>query len=159
MFVLGIDPGLTTTGYGVVRGSGPAVVAVGAIRTSQREPVEQRLGEIYRDVCGVIEEYEPQVLAIEQVFINQNRATAIGVARASGVVILAAAQHGVIVREFTPTAIKNAVAGYGKASKQQMQKMVAARFGLPVPPEPADAADALATALCYLQTARLEAFT
>ena len=105
----------------------------------------------------MITEFRPGVMAIEQIFLNKNRATAIGVARASGVAILAAAKNGMIVREFTPTTVKQAIAGYGNADKPQMQKMVAARLRLSDLPRPADAADALAVALCYLQTSRFEA--
>lgn len=146
-------------GYGVVRERGPQFMAAGAIRTASDQPIERRLGEIYADIESVILEYRPQVMALEQVFLNRNRATAIGVARASGVAILAASKHGLVVREFTPTTIKQAIAGYGNAEKPQMQSMVAARLGLAEHPQPADAADALAVAICYLQTARFEAYT
>lgn len=146
-------------GYGVVRERGPGFVAAGAIRTAADHPIERRLGEIYTDIESVILQYRPQVMAIEQIFLNRNRATAIGVARASGVAILAAQRHGLVVREFTPTSVKQAIAGYGNAEKLQMQSMVAARLGLADRPTPTDAADALAVALCYLQTSRFEAYT
>ncbi len=157
MFVLGVDPGLTTMGYGVIRERGPALVSAGVMRTSAGDPIEHRLGELYRDLNEVIAEFRPAVMAIEQIFLNKNRATAIGVARASGVAILAAATHGIVVREFTPTTVKQAIAGYGNAEKRQMQKMVAARLHLSELPKPADAADALAVALCYCQTTKFEA--
>jgi crossover junction endodeoxyribonuclease RuvC len=156
MFVLGIDPGMTTTGYGAVRRTGGRVeaVAVGVIRTDPASPDATRLAEIYRDICGLLDDLEPGGVAIERVFLNHNRATAIGVGRASGVMMLAAAQRSLAVDEYTPTTVKAAVTGDGTAGKAQVQQMVAKRLGLATLPAPADAADALAVALCHLQTAR-----
>ena len=153
MFVLGIDPGLTTTGYGAVRKSAgsPQAVAVGVIRTDKALPVARRLMELHRDLEGLIAELQPDVVALEQVFVNRNLATATNVGRASGVVLLAAATAGLDVVEFSPSAVKATVAGDGAASKRQVQEMVARRLRLSVAPSPADAADALAIALCYLQ--------
>ncbi len=157
MFVLGIDPGLTTTGYGIVSSKGPSMIAVGVIRTEPSAPLGERLAELHRDLTAVIAEHPLEAVAIEQVFVNHNLQTAMSVARASGVALLAAAQAGLESVEFTPTTVKSAVAGFGAAPKDQMQKMVARRLGLAGIPQPADAADALAVALCYLQTARLRA--
>lgn len=156
MFVVGIDPGLTTTGYGAVRRIGGRVeaVSVGVIRTDPALAAGRRLSELYRDVSGLLEELAVEALAIERVFQNRNRSTAIGVGRASGVIMLAAAQRGLAVHEYTPTSVKAAVAGDGSADKGQIQRMVARRLGLGSLPAPADAADALAVALCHLQTAR-----
>lgn len=147
---------MTTTGYGAVRRTGGQVeaVAVGVIRTDPASPDATRLAEIYRDVCGLLDDLQPDGVAIERVFLNQNRATAIGVGRASGVMMLAAAQRSMPVDEYTPTSVKAAVTGDGNAAKRQVQQMVARRLGLATVPAPADAADALAVALCHLQTAR-----
>ncbi|MGH8874136.1 MAG: crossover junction endodeoxyribonuclease RuvC [Acidimicrobiia bacterium] len=150
MFVLGIDPGLTTTGYGLLRSRPrPQAVAVGVIRTDPAAPVAERLRELYRDLTSVIVEHRPDRMAIEEVFVNLNRQTAAAVGRAAGVVILAAAQAGLPVHEYTPTAVKSAVAGYGGADKRQVRAMVARRLGLAVLPGPSDAADALAVAVCH----------
>lgn len=157
MFVLGIDPGLTTTGYGVVSSDGPSMVSVGVIRTHKDAPLGERLAELHRDLTAVIAEHTLDAVAIERVFVNHNLQTAMAVARASGVALLAAAQAGLEVVEFTPTTVKNSVTGYGSAPKEQVQKMVARRLRLPGIPQPADAADALAVALCYLQSSRLRA--
>lgn len=154
MFVLGIDPGLTTTGYGVV-GAGPKAVAAGVIRTNQKRPVAERLLELHHDLTGLMAEHQPAVVAIEQVFSNRNLQTVANVGRAAGVAMLAAAQAGLPVHEYTPSSIKRAVAGYGNAPKEQVQKMIAQRLGLAELPRPADAADALAVALCHLQGAAL----
>lgn len=150
MFVLGIDPGLTTTGYAIVAAG--EVAAAGVIRTSVDHPVPERLLEIYRDVSALIVEYAPSVMAIEQVFVNRNLQTAMSVVRASGTAMLAAAASGIPVVEYTPSQVKAAVAGYGNATKQQVQRMVTLRMGLAEAPKPADAADALAIALCHLQS-------
>jgi crossover junction endodeoxyribonuclease RuvC len=153
MFVLGIDPGLTTTGYGAVRRDGgpPEAVAVGVIRTHKDLPIARRLLELHRDLEGVLNDLRPDVVAIEQVFVNRNLATATNVGRASGVILLAAATAGLDVVEYTPSAVKATVTGDGSADKRMVQDMVARRLRLTVAPSPADAADALAIALCHLQ--------
>jgi len=158
MFVLGIDPGLTTTGYGVI-GRFPALkpVVAGIIRTRVENPVAVRLKELYESLMILIEEHAPEVMAIEQVFTNLNRQTAIAVGRAAGVAILAAAQSGMTVFEYTPTAVKSAVTGDGAAGKQAVQKMVARRLNLKTAPQPADAADALAVAICHIQSLQVPA--
>ena len=132
MFVLGIDPGLTTTGYGAVRRSpsGPTAVSVGVIRTDPALQVAQRLLELHRDLEVLIADLQPDVVALEQVFVNRNRATATNVGRASGVVLLAAAAAGLVVHEYSPSAVKATVTGDGAADKRQVQEMVARRLGL-----------------------------
>ncbi len=154
MFVLGIDPGLTTTGYGLVV-EGPKAVNAGVIRTNRKVTVAERLLELHRDLTGLVEEHHPTVLAIEQVFSNRNLHTVANVGRAAGVAMLVAAQAGLPVYEYTPSSVKRAVAGYGNAPKDQVQKMVAHRLGLSGLGRQADAADALAVALCHLQGASL----
>lgn len=158
MFVLGIDPGLTRTGYGIVRKSSRTLeaVAVGVIRTDKDDRIAQRLLELHRDLAAIIAEYSIDAAAIEQVFTNRNRATATGVGRASGVAMLALAQAGIPVVEYTPSAIKMALTGYGSADKNQVQRVVQMRLGLKDIPKPADAADALAIAMCHMQAAGLQ---
>jgi crossover junction endodeoxyribonuclease RuvC len=154
LFVLGIDPGLSRTGFAVLHqtGHGIGVAAVGVIRTPPDRPVAERLAELFGDVEQVIATYRPEEVAIEEVFVNQNLQTSTGVGRASGVAILAAARAGLKVFEYTPTEVKNAVTGYGKAPKGQVEATVARRLGLAAVPGPADAADACAVAICHLQT-------
>ena len=157
MFVLGIDPGLSTLGYGLVeaRGHTLSAHAAGVIRTDPAASVAVRLAELYRDIDALLGEYRPDQAAIEQVFVNRNLQTATSVGRASGVVLLALAQHDIEVAEYSPSAVKRALSGYGNADKTQMKKVVAMRLGLTEVPSPADAADALAIALCHIQSAPL----
>jgi crossover junction endodeoxyribonuclease RuvC len=158
MFVLGIDPGLSTTGYGAVEsGHPPTAVMAGVIRTDPADPMPGRLAELHRGLSQVISETRPDVIALETVFTNRNLQTAISVGRASGVALLAAADAGIPVSEYVPTEVKSAITGDGNASKAQIQQMVARLLKLSVPPHPADAADALAIALCHLRVAPLEA--
>lgn len=153
MFVLGIDPGLTVTGYGLVRRTRTVeAVAAGVIRTDPKAETSTRLLELHRNLSALIAEHRPEVVAIEQVFTNRNRHSAIGVGRAAGVAILAAAQSGLKVYEYVPTMVKSAIAGDGRADKEAVQRMVARLLNLAEPPRPADAADALAVALCHLQS-------
>jgi crossover junction endodeoxyribonuclease RuvC len=157
MFVLGIDPGLSATGYGVVEsGHPPTAVLAGVIRTDRGAPMADRLAELFTGLTQVIEDTRPDVVAVETVFTNRNLQTAISVGRASGVALLVAAQAGLTVSEYVPTAIKSAITGDGAASKTQIQQMVARLLKLAEPPRPADAADALAIALCHLRAAPLE---
>jgi len=156
MFVLGIDPGLSATGYGIVdvAGRSPQAVTAGVIRTSTEDEPADRLLELATDLEAVIAEYRPAEAAIEEVFVNRNLQTATGVGRAAGVLILTAARAGLGVAEYTPSAVKLAVTGNGAADKGQVQRMVARRLGLASAPAPADAADALAVALCHAQSRR-----
>ena len=156
MFVLGIDPGLTRTGYGLVRrGRPPRTAAVGVIRTDRDRSTAERLAELHHDLSVLLVEYEPDVMAIERIFTNRNLRTALAVVRASGVALLAAAQAGIPVVEYPPTTVKLAVTGDGNATKAMVAEMVVRRLGLQAPPRPADAADALAVALCHLQSMRV----
>ncbi len=156
MFVLGIDPGLAVTGYGIVAAGNPVrAVVAGVVRTDPEAPVAQRLAELYDDLAAVIAEHRPAAGAIEEVFANRNLQTVIGVGRASGVAMLAMTRAGMEVAEYTPSAVKLAVTGYGNAAKEQVQAMVARRLGLAATPRPADSADALAVALCHLQSVSL----
>lgn len=156
MFVLGIDPGLTRTGFGLVRsGHPPRAVAVGVVRTDPGAETARRLAELFEDLTGLVGEHGPDVLAIERVFTNRNHQTAMSVARASGIALLVAARAGIPVVEYTPTSVKLSVTGDGAADKGMVADMVTRRLGLDRRPNPADAADALAVALCHLQSLRV----
>lgn len=156
MFVLGIDPGLTRTGYGLIRrGRALQAVAAGVIRTDPDLPMADRLVELERDLSAVIAEYGPNTVALERVFTNRNRQTAIAVGRASGVAMLVAARAGLAVHEYSPNEVKLAVAGDGAAGKRAVATMVARRLGMDDVMGPADVADALAIAICHLQRIRL----
>jgi crossover junction endodeoxyribonuclease RuvC len=156
--VLGIDPGLTRCGYAVVDGGGrgtATAVALGVIRTPASEEVPSRLAALRRELAALIAEYQPAVVAVEQVFFQVNVRTAMSVGQASGLALAEAAAAGCVVVQYTPNQVKDAVAGWGGASKEQVQKMVQARLRLARPPRPADAADAAAMALCHLAMAPL----
>ena len=155
MFVLGIDPGLSRCGYGCLRrvGGRTTAVAMGVLRTPATAAVPDRLGELQREIRGLLVELRPSVVAVEKVFFQANASTAMSVAAASGVVMAEAVNAGCQVSLYTPNQVKEAVAGYGAASKEQMQRMVQTLLGLEAPPKPADAADALALALCHLAVA------
>jgi len=157
MFVLGIDPGLSTTGYGLVEGCyPPRATHAGVIRTDKDAPTSERLAELHRGLVQVIADTNPDVVAVETIFTNRNLQTAIAVGRASGVALLAAAQADIPVAEYVPTAVKAAVTGDGSANKGQVQQMVARLLGLDKAPRPAAASDALAIALCHLRAAPLQ---
>jgi crossover junction endodeoxyribonuclease RuvC len=151
MRVLGVDPGLATTGYAVLESEGRSVrvLEAGVIRTPADTPLPQRLHTLYEDTRRLLKEYQPDALAIEELFFAQNRTTAMAVAQARGVVLLAA--HSVsATKSYTPLQIKLRIAGYGRAKKPQMQKMMKQLLRLKEIPKPDDAADALAVALCYV---------
>jgi len=153
MFVLGIDPGLTRTGYGIIEsvtGTYRAVTA-GVIRTDHEASTAMRLVELQNDISGVLDDYRVDSAAIEQVFINRNRGTAMAVARASGVVMATIAARGIAIAEYTPSQMKLAITGSGTADKDQISAVVAMRLGLGKVAGPADVADALGVALCHLQ--------
>jgi crossover junction endodeoxyribonuclease RuvC len=153
MFVLGIDPGLTRTGYGIIESvSGRyRAVTAGVIRTDPEATTAVRLLELQRDVVGILDDYEVDTAAIEQVFINRNRGTAMAVARASGVVMATIASRGVEIAEYTPSQMKLAITGSGAADKDQIAAVLSMRLGLSPVSGPADVADALGIALCHLQ--------
>lgn len=153
MRVMGVDPGLSRCGVGVIEGSvaRPTVVRAGVIRTDVEAPVAQRLAVLYDELTQVIARDTPDAIAVERVFFNANVRTAMSVGQAAGVVLLCAAQAGVPITEYTPTQVKSSVAGYGSADKAQVAYMVRALLRLTEAPKPADTADALALALCHLQ--------
>ena len=155
MFVLGIDPGVSRCGYGVVqrRGSKLAAVAGGVLTTPTTEPLPERLATLAEDLESLIAETRPDVVAVERVFFQTNARTAMSVGQASGLALAAAARAGCQVAEYTANEVKQAVAGYGSAEKYQVQRMVQVLLELPAPPSPPDAADALALAICHLTVA------
>ncbi|OPZ63054.1 MAG: Crossover junction endodeoxyribonuclease RuvC [Firmicutes bacterium ADurb.Bin506] len=155
MLILGIDPGTAITGFGLVsdEGGGLKCVAMGCIRTPAHTPLPDRLVTIYEKLSAVISRYRPDSVAIEQLFFNTNATSALAVGHARGVALLACCQAGVRVSEYTPLQVKLAVAGYGKADKKQMQSMVRLLLGLEEEPRPDDVADALAIAICHINTA------
>ncbi len=150
---LGIDPGTAILGYGVVSGDrDPEMVAYGVIRTENTLTPEKRLQRLYDAVSRLIAEYLPDAVAVEQLFFSKNVTTALPVMQARGVVLLAAANADVPISEYRPNEVKQAIAGYGKADKAQMQEMVRILLRLDAIPHPDDAADALAIAICHVHS-------
>jgi crossover junction endodeoxyribonuclease RuvC len=158
MVVLGIDPGLETVGFGVVRREGSRLTAIdhGAIVTP-RVAIGDRLRQIHEEVSALIDRHDPAALAVERQIFAANKTTALDVAKALGVVLLAAAERGLEAREYAPPEVKLAVVGHGGAEKRQVQYMVAKLLGLEGPPRPDDAADALAIAIAHALRAPLAA--
>lgn len=155
--VLGVDPAVAgATGYGVVEvdGSAARMLRFGALRLPARASFGARLREIHELIASLVEEFAPDAVAVESVFTALNMRTALKLAEVRGVVLLAAAQASIPAHSYSPREVKSNVAGYGGASKQQMQQMVTAQLGLRERPEPADAADALAVALCHAHLSR-----
>jgi crossover junction endodeoxyribonuclease RuvC len=149
--VMGIDPGAANLGFGIVRVEGSHMVALdgGVVETSPDMPMERRLARIHHALRELIAWHEPRALAIEDIYFGKNVRSAMAVGQASGVAMLAAAEHGVACFSYTPQAIKMAVCGSGAAGKRQVQRMVGTLLGLPEPPAPDHAADALAVAICH----------
>ena len=150
--MLGIDPGLTRCGVGVVDVApdrSATLVHVGVVRSDPASPIESRLATIAAGLRAVIDEFGPSVVAVERVFAQQNMHTVMGTAQASGIALLVAGERGLPAATHTPTEVKAAITGYGAADKKQVQAMVARILRLDEVPRPADAADALALALCH----------
>ena len=155
--VLGVDPAAAgATGYGVIESDGRRcrLLRFGALRAARSNPEHfpERLRQIHTLISELIEEFQPRSVAVESVFTALNMKTALRLAEVRGVVLLAAAQRNIAVRSYSPREVKASVAGYGNAAKEQMQLMVRALLGMSETPEPADAADALAVALCHVQS-------
>ncbi len=157
MLVLGIDPGTALCGYGLVRAEGDkmSLVAYGAVSTSAKLPLAERLLQIHRELAGLIAEHHPEATAVEKLFFSKNTRTALTVGHARGVALLSAAEAGLPVYEYTPNEVKQAIVGYGGADKNQMQQMVRMLLHLDFVPEPDDAADAVAIAICHIQSSHL----
>ncbi len=161
MLVLGIDPGLATTGYGLIReaDAGPVLAAYGVVLTPAGAPVPGRLQTLFRELTQLILLHRPDAAAVEKLFFQRNVSTAMLVGQARGVALLALAEAGIPVGEYTPKDVKQAVAGYGGADKPQVQQMVRAILNLAEVPKPDDAADALAVAICHLHSMKLKSLT
>ena len=151
MIILGIDPGYAILGWGVVEKTGNHFRAIdyGAVTTDKDMEMPDRLEALYNGLREIVEEYRPEEASIEKLFFNTNTTTAINVGQARGVAILACVKGGLKVAEYTPSEIKQALVGYGKADKQQVQFMVKTMLNLPEIPRPDDTADALAAAICH----------
>jgi crossover junction endodeoxyribonuclease RuvC len=159
VIVLGVDPGLANTGYGVVarRGGRPVALDGGVIETSARHAPERRLADIFEAIEALLDEHEPEAVALEELYFGQNARSAFAVGQARGVVMLAAGRREVPCAGYTPQQVKGAVCGSGRAGKDQVAQMVAALLALPEPPRPDHAADALAVAVCHLNRAPMAA--
>ena len=157
MLVLGIDPGTAITGYALVRDDEGELdlLECGTITTASGEPMAERLARIHEHLARLIGKLHPAVVAVEQVFFSRNVRTALSVGQARGVILLAAAQSGLPVYEYTPLQVKQAMVGYGGADKVQVQEMVRLVLQLDEAPQPDDAADAVAVAVCHIHSARL----
>ncbi len=151
VIIVGIDPGYATVGWGVVEHAYGkfACIGYGAITTPPTDDFPSRLLQIYRDVGELFDKAKPDALAVEQLFFTNNKTTGIGVAQARGVILLAAAERGLALSEYTPPQVKQGVTGYGAARKEQVMDMTRRLLNLPKPPKPDDAADALAVAICH----------
>jgi crossover junction endodeoxyribonuclease RuvC len=160
MRVFGIDCGTEITGYGVVesvdtgRQQRLEMKAMGAIRPAKSRTTAERLEKVYRELCSELDRWKPDAVAIEEVFYSVNAKSALKLGQVRGVALLAAAMHGIPVAEYAPLTIKSSVVGYGLAKKEQVQFMVARLLELAEAPQPADAADALAIAICHIHTAQ-----
>lgn len=155
MITLGIDPGLATVGYGIIKKSNNntfSVIDYGVIKTTKNHSLPNRLQQIYNCITQLIETHKPTAVAVEELFFNNNVSSAINVSQARGVSVLAAVNATEHIYEYTPLQIKQALTGYGRAEKSQVQYMVKAMLNLKDIPKPADAADALAVAICHAQT-------
>jgi crossover junction endodeoxyribonuclease RuvC len=152
VFVLGVDPGVSRCGYAVVerRGSGTRVHGLGVLVTPTDWPLPSRLATLQRELSALFDSFRPEVLALERVLFQVNVRTALSVGQASGLAMVEAARRDLPVVEYSPNQVKDAVVGYGAATKAQVQRMVQTILGLATPPRPADAADAAAIALCHL---------
>ena len=154
VIILGIDPGVATVGFGVLkyeRGS-MEPVRYGVISTPAGDRLSARLSQIYHDMLSLIDAFQPDVISVEELFFNTNITTGIRVAEARGVILMCAEKNGVKVFEYTPLQVKQAVVGYGRAEKKQVITMVTFMLGLKEPPKPDDTADALAIAVCHAHT-------
>ncbi len=155
MRILGIDPGYAIVGYGIVdyEANHFKVVDFGAVTTQAHTPFDLRLQTIYNGLSCLIEKYKPDAMSIEKLYFNTNTTTAIDVAQARGAIVLAAAQGGLDISEYTPLQVKQSVVGYGRAEKKQVQEMTRLMLNLQSVPKPDDTADALALAICHAHSA------
>ena len=157
MRILGIDPGTVTMGYGVIESgeNEAALVDYGALTSPLRSPIGERLSFLYNKLLEIISRHQPDAVAVEQPFVGKNIRSALAIGRAQAVAMLAAANIGIPTFEYTPAQIKQRITNYGASSKEQIQEMVRLQLGLSQVPQPNDAADALAVALCHLHEIHL----
>lgn len=156
MIILGVDPGIATVGFGVIRSDGhrQSLVRCGVIRTSAGTRLALRLRQIHDDVSELLDLYRPDAIAVEELFFNTNLKTGISVAHGRGVLILAGEERGIPMVEYTPLQVKQTVAGYGRAGKKQVMEMVRRLLSMDEAPHPDDAADALAIAICHARVSQ-----
>ena len=158
MIIMGIDPGLAITGFGIIRYQKNqfSVIQYGVIRTAAKTPLPERLLAIHQGIHTLANRYQPQAAAVEELFFNTNAKSAFLVGQARGVAVTSAASCGISIFEYTPLQVKQAVAGYGRADKQQVQQMIKTLLHLNEIPRPDDAADALAIAVCHAHTGHFQ---
>jgi len=157
MIALGIDPGTAICGYGLVEAQGSRLkpIIYGVIETTPDMEAAMRLRKVHQEIDGLIKQYQPDIMGVEMLFMNKNVRTVMAVGQARGVILLAAAQNDLSINEFTPLQVKQAVTGYGKATKEQVIYMTQRLLNLPKKPHPDDAADALAIAIATIHCGRL----
>jgi crossover junction endodeoxyribonuclease RuvC len=157
MRILGIDPGTVVMGYGVIESEDDeiALIDFGALLGPERSPIGERLSYLYNELLEIIQHHQPDAVVVEQPFIAKNARSALAIGRAQAIALLAAAGRGIPTYEYTPTQVKQRVANYGASSKEQIQEMVRLQLGLAEVPQPNDAADALAVAICHLREIHL----
>jgi crossover junction endodeoxyribonuclease RuvC len=160
LIIVGVDPGFAIVGYGAIRYEGGRLSALGygSIVTEPATPFPERLLRIYESLCGLLGEYRPDSVAVEQLYFSKNTKTALMVAHGRGAILLAAAKNRLPIAEYTPLQVKTAVTGYGRGDKAQVQHMVKAILGLPEAPKPDDVADALAVSICHAHSYKLNSY-
>lgn len=158
MLIMGIDPGIAISGYGIIscKDNHSFIIEYGVIKTASQLEMPRRLKKIYEGYIELMEKYTPDAVAVEELFFNKNAKTIISVGQARGAALLAASLSNIAVFEYTPLQVKQSVVGYGRADKNQVQQMVKAFFNLDTIPKPDDAADALAVALCHMSSYKLK---
>jgi crossover junction endodeoxyribonuclease RuvC len=158
MRILGIDPGTIILGYGIIDSEDGNIsfVCCDALKCKQRSPIGERLCYIYDELCAVISRYHPDAVAVEQPFVDKNVRSALAIGKAQAIAILAAGKHNLPCFEYTPAQIKQGATNYGASSKEQVQQMVKLQLNLAEVPEPNDAADALAVAICHMREMHLK---
>ena len=152
MKILGIDPGTVVLGYGIIESHDDQMILVtsNALQCDKHSPVEERLCYLYDSLCDIIKKHRPEVVAIEQPFFAKNARSALAIGKAQAIAILAAAKHKLPIYEYTPRQVKMRVAGHGGSDKEQVQEMVRIQLNLEEAPQPTDASDALAIAICHV---------
>jgi crossover junction endodeoxyribonuclease RuvC len=157
MKILGIDPGTVVMGYGVIESDDDdiALIDFGALVGPERSPIGERLSHLYHELQGIIQRHQPDAVVVEQPFIAKNVRSALAIGRAQAIALLAAADRGIPTCEYSPAQVKQRVANYGASSKEQIQEMVRLQLGLAEVPQPNDAADALAVAICHVREMHL----